>query len=145
MASFSLPVNTSRRRFLAGMLKGVLAIAGAVLIHPLIRFSGYTVKPKPRHIVIHKPLPVGGLITERDFILFMLDSGPLAVSRICTHLGCRVNFRKELNLIECPCHQSQFTPTGIRVAGPAQRNLPTFPVKTLKDDQGMTTGYRVTL
>jgi Rieske Fe-S protein len=56
-----------------------------------------------------------------------------------------VNFRKELGIIECPCHQSRFSPEGTRQAGPARKNLAIFPVRVLKDDQGTITGYEVTL
>lgn len=122
-----------------------LAITSAALFYPLLRFSGYTVKPKPRYIAVHKKILVGSVYTDHDFILFMLNDGPIAVSRRCTHLGCRVNFRQELDVIECPCHQSRFSIMGTRLAGPAKQNLSTFPVKRLEDNNGETTGYIVTI
>ncbi len=135
----------NRRHLLIRVTQGVLAVTALALLRPLFRFTGFTVKRKPRHIVVHKTLPARNVYTEHDFILFILATGPLAVSRICTHLGCRVNYRKELGLIECPCHQSRFTRRGKRVAGPAKRNLPTYPVKIIKDNNGKATGYMVTL
>ncbi len=137
--------DMNRRQLLISVTKGVLAVTALALLRPLFRFAGFTVKRKPRHIAVHKSLPPGGFYTGHDFILFILAKGPLAVSRICTHLGCRVNYRKELGLIECPCHQSRFTREGKRVAGPAKRNLPTYPVKIIKDNKGKVTGYMVTL
>ncbi len=137
--------DISRRHLLIRVIKGVLAVTALALLQPLFRFTGFTVKHKPRHIDVHKVLPPGEFYTGHDFILFMLAKGPLAVSRICTHLGCRVNYRKDLGLIECPCHQSRFTREGKRIAGPAKRNLPTYPVKIIKDNNGKVTGYMVTL
>jgi len=137
--------DSSRRRFLARQLRWLLAGTLAVLATPLLRFAGFTVKPKPRYVTVNKMLPPGSVHTEHDFILFVADTGGRAISRRCTHLGCRVNYRLELGIIECPCHQSQFSPEGTRLAGPAQRNLATFPVRVLKDDQGAISGYEVTL
>ena len=138
------PVNT-RRQFLTNIFKGFLGIAAAALVYPLVRFTSFSVKPKPRYIVIRKNIPVGGSYTEHDFILFLFDQGPVAISRRCTHLGCRVHYRQELQLIECPCHQSRFTLDGVRVAGPAKDNLSTYPVRLLHDDSGKVNGYEVTI
>ncbi|MFZ5798434.1 MAG: hypothetical protein C4563_09605 [Desulfobulbus sp.] len=137
--------DSSRRRFLSRQLKWLLAGTIAVLATPLLRFAGFTVKPKPRHVIVNKPLLPGSVHTDHDFLLIAGETGVLAVSRRCTHLGCRVNFRLELGIIECPCHQSRFSPAGIRQAGPARKDLPTYPVRLLKDDQGKVTGYEVTL
>ncbi len=126
-------------------LRWTFAVTSVILLYPLYRFTNHTVKPQPRHITVNTNLPPGGVHTEHDFILFMLDSGPLAVSRSCTHLGCRVNFRKELDLIECPCHQSRFSVRGTRLSGPAKLDLPTFAVTLLEDEKGEATGYVVTI
>jgi len=137
--------TSSRRVFLSRQLKWLSAAATAALLMPLLRFTGYRVKPKPRYVTVNKLPGPSTPHTDRDFILFVFADGPLAVARRCTHLGCRVNFRRELNIIECPCHQSRFSPRGVRQSGPAQADLPTFPVRVLTDDQGQTTGYEVTL
>lgn len=145
MASQKEQHGTSRRQFLRRTIRGILAVTTAALVFPLLRFTQFKVKPKPRYIVIRKTIPVGGSYTEHDFILFVTDQGPHAVSRRCTHLGCRVLYRKELELIECPCHQSRFTPDGVRIAGPAKDNLAVYQVRILKDDEGITNGYEVTI
>ena len=137
--------DSDRRRLLARQLKWLLAAILAVLATPLLRFAGFTVKPRPRYVTVSKKLAAGSVHTDHDFLLFVSATGARAVSRRCTHLGCRVNFRKELSLIECPCHQSQFNPEGMRLAGPAKKNLASYPVRTLKDDLGRITGYEVTL
>ena len=145
MASIHQSSEKSRREFLYKYLRWALGLTSGALVYPLLRFSGYAVKPKPRHIIINKKIPVGGEYTGNEFILLVREKGPVAVSRKCTHLGCRVNYRQELQVFECPCHQSRFTPAGVRVSGPAKNNLATFPVKCLKDDNGENTGYTVTL
>ncbi|WP_417909781.1 ubiquinol-cytochrome c reductase iron-sulfur subunit [Candidatus Electronema sp. PJ] len=136
-----------RRRFVTGLIRWAAALSGMALIHPLLKFTGYTIKPKPRHVKITAPLPRSGVHAEREFFLFAETdrSKAWAISRTCTHLGCRVNFLEDKQLIECPCHQSRFTPQGKRLAGPAKKNLAVFPVEVQKDASGVVIGYVVTL
>ncbi|MFQ3618888.1 MAG: Rieske (2Fe-2S) protein [Cyanobacteriota bacterium] len=58
------------------------------------------------------------------------DNGDLiAVSRICPHAGCTVEWRTQTALFACPCHNSLFSAAGAVVQGPANRALATYPVK----------------
>ena len=113
------------------------------LLYPLGHFLGYKVPRKPRKVEVHKSLKVTGFIIEHDFIIFDGPQGPWAVSRKCTHLGCRLNYRENEKSLLCPCHQSRFTPEGKRVAGPAERNLPKFAVTALHENEDK--GYQVTM
>lgn len=139
--------RSDRRRVVTSLVRWAAALIGMALIHPLLKFTGFAVKPKPRYVKVAAPLPRSGVHAEREFFLF---AGPdrstaWAVSRTCTHLGCRVNFLEDKQIIECPCHQSRFTPQGERIAGPAKKNLPAFAVSVEKDVTGAVTGYVVTL
>ncbi len=134
-------MQETRRSFALKSLRWL----GAALIYPLLRFAGFTVRPKPKHIRVAVPLPRSGFHAERDFILFVGEAEAWAVSRTCTHLGCRVNFLEDQQIIECPCHQSRFTPQGRRIAGPAKKNLPFYAVETEKDETDRITGYVVTI
>jgi cytochrome b6-f complex iron-sulfur subunit len=42
-----------------------------------------------------------------------------ALNAICTHLGCVVPWSAADNKFICPCHGSQYDPTGDVVRGPA--------------------------
>ena len=141
------PPQPDRRSVLTHLLRWAAGLSGLALLHPLLKFSGFTVRPKPKYIKIAAPLPRSGVHAEREFFLFASAdrSTAWAVSRTCTHLGCRVNFLEDKQLIECPCHQSRFTPQGERLAGPAQRNLPVFSVEVEQDATGKVTGYVVTV
>ncbi|XCN73997.1 MAG: ubiquinol-cytochrome c reductase iron-sulfur subunit [Candidatus Electrothrix aestuarii] len=134
-----------RRSFLRNMLSWTASFIGVGLLYPLFRFAGYAVKPKPRHIKVAAPLPRSGFHAEREFILFARDEQAWAVSRTCTHLGCRVNFLEDKQLIECPCHQSRFTEQGKRLRGPAERDLPVYEVAVQKGRDGDVIGYVVTI
>jgi Rieske Fe-S protein len=54
------------------------------------------------------------------------DQGKLHVrSAVCPHLGCIVQWNRFEKVWDCPCHGSQFDPTGRVLHGPAVDALPT--------------------
>jgi cytochrome b6-f complex iron-sulfur subunit len=139
-------VAVERRTVLRRSLQWLAAGVSAVFLYPLLRFTTHRIPPKPRLIEVPAPLPITGVHTAQDFLLFAHGTeGATAVSRICTHLGCRVNYQQDKQLIECPCHQSRFTPDGRRVSGPAQKDLPLHSVTVKKDADGRIVAYVVTL
>ncbi len=137
--------HDDRRTFLTRWLQWGAAVAAAIFLYPLLRFVGHRIPPKPRLVEVPAPLPLSGVHTGHDFLLFAGTDGPLAVSRVCTHLGCRVNYQQDKQIIECPCHHSRFTMDGTRVAGPAERNLPQYEVTLKEDGEGKVTAYVVHL
>lgn len=57
--------------------------------------------------------------------------GVVGYSAICPHTGCEVvNWSAERQILECPCHNSQYDPkAGARViAGPSPRSLAALPL-----------------
>lgn len=114
--------STRSRRTLLGL--GLLA-----LLYPLLRFVGFRIPAKPRKIEINTATPANGVLTHAEFILFDREGTCWALSRKCTHLGCKINFHEQENLLECPCHQSRFSPEGKVVNGPAKTDLAVYPVE----------------
>ena len=73
--------------------------------------------------------------TSEKILVFHRGGGKLsAVSAICTHMGCDVNYDAEISRIVCPCHGSQFSFDGQNTKGPAKRPLKQYNVQT-KDGQ----------
>ena len=66
-----------------------------------------------------------------DAILFKSkDEKVYAISRICTHEGCSVNFDLAQNKLICPCHGATYeTVEGNVISGPTQRNLKKINIK----------------
>lgn len=60
------------------------------------------------------------------YLLAHPDGGYVALSPICTHLGCTVNI--EGPRLVCPCHGSTYDRAGDVLRGPAERPLARYPV-----------------
>jgi Rieske Fe-S protein len=130
MALSPLPKSlSSKRRFL-------LFLASCATLYPFFTFLGFSIPRKPRIIEITKGLSLGGFHLGPDYILFDNGKQVWALSRKCTHLGCTINFHEKEGILECPCHQSQFSTDGHVLHGPAKKNLPHYKVEKLKDDGG---------
>jgi Rieske Fe-S protein len=62
--------------------------------------------------------PEGKLAVYRD------EAGELhALSPICTHLGCVVEFNAAERTWDCPCHGSRYRTDGTVIQGPARKPL----------------------
>jgi len=109
--------------------------------------------PRLSHIAIFRPMccssrrhrfagspddhPVNSVtfLLDQQVYIVRTKDGFYAVSAICTHLGCITQWKPEDELIECPCHGSKFTRTGVKVAGPAPRPLPHFSITLTLDGE----------
>ena len=71
-----------------------------------------------------------------DAILFKTkDEKVYALSRICTHEGCSVNFDMSQNKLICPCHGAEYeSGEGNVLSGPTQRALKKITVKIEGDN-----------
>jgi cytochrome b6-f complex iron-sulfur subunit len=52
----------------------------------------------------------------------------IALSTICTHLGCSPSWLEADKKFKCPCHGSGFYKNGINFEGPAPRPLERFKI-----------------
>jgi len=53
----------------------------------------------------------------------------IAMSNICTHLGCHIRWISDQNHFFCPCHNGVFDISGNVVSGPPPRPLTRYDVK----------------
>jgi cytochrome b6-f complex iron-sulfur subunit len=59
---------------------------------------------------------------EKTFVV-RLEGGFLAISSVCTHLHCIVNWNELTKRFECPCHGAKFNEQGEVLEGPPPRAL----------------------
>ena len=74
----------------------------------------------------------GWIVEQSELSVYVLtDNGRdfLAMSNICTHLGCRVRWIADQEQFFCPCHNGVFAKDGTVLAGPPPRPLDRYEVK----------------
>jgi cytochrome b6-f complex iron-sulfur subunit len=104
--------------------------AGAIVWFSLPRFRagefGGVFNLDPATLPPVGSAPVGR--PEGKFWLSNTKNGLLALSMVCTHLGCLFKWVDANNRFECPCHGSKFQADGTKIKGqgPAPRNLDRF-------------------
>ena len=62
---------------------------------------------------------------------YVAQEGVRALYKVCVHLGCLYKWVPTNNRFECPCHGSKYLVNGVRIDGPARRNLDVFVVQAV--------------
>ena len=74
----------------------------------------------------------GWIEDEKEVALYVVTENGrdyLAMSNICTHLGCRARWIPDQEQFFCPCHNGVFDKHGYVVSGPPPRPLDMFESK----------------
>jgi cytochrome b6-f complex iron-sulfur subunit len=135
-------MRETRRSFLGGVLGATLAtgftgIVGAALAY--LFPSGETVFSQSRvRVGRSEDLPVGAgrmaLVDDEPVWIVNLASGPAALSALCTHRGCIVQWEEKRRVFRCPCHEGHFDERGNVVSGLPRRPLVHFDVAEVGGD-----------
>ncbi|MFW5799994.1 MAG: ubiquinol-cytochrome c reductase iron-sulfur subunit [Spirochaetota bacterium] len=64
-----------------------------------------------------------------NLIVTRIDGKVYALSNICTHAGCDIEYNKGLSHFKCPCHYSEFQLDGSYIKGQAGRGLDRYKIK----------------
>jgi len=143
----------NRRDFLKGVIKFFFLVFSIVSI-----FFGITIlkplNPKRKEYkffeIPEDKVPKEGvkkvdikIDEERYFKIFLvkIDNYLLALSPVCTHLGCFVNFDRISGEFICPCHGGRYNIEGKVIKGPPKEELERLPVKI--DKEKVLVGLRV--
>ena len=139
--------GTSRRRFLDYLL-GTSAIAtlGAI-VYPIFKFMSppQVIESTESSVVAAKlsevPVNSGKIFKfgNKPGILVRTSAGDLkALSAVCTHLECIVQYRPDTKQIWCACHNGQYNLSGKNIGGPPPRPLEEYKVNTRGDEVVVT-------
>lgn len=124
----------SRREFLNLGVNSLLGLSAALGLGGLIRFLSYEMDPTPPSEYDLGPLsdfPVGSRIPLLHIPAVVIHEETdkwLAMSLICTHLGCTVEEKE--GKYECPCHGSRYDEKGVVRRGPSNTPLKKLRVET---------------
>ena len=78
----------------------------------------------------------GWIVNEEELSVYILTEDGrnyIAMSNVCTHLGCRIRWIETQGQYVCPCHNGVFDKSGNVVSGPPPRSLDTFETKVEND------------
>lgn len=135
-------LTLTRREWLGKVLTGlVLAGFGGLLLDVWMSARRFSSAHWQRLVSLEN-LPGDGTypFPERKVALIIREGRMAAISLECTHLGCLVNTVGEGFF--CPCHGSEFGPSGEVYSGPAPRPLPWYPVRVQNDKVWFHSGQK---
>ena len=143
--------DLSRRSFLAlatwaigGLISAALGVpAIAYIIGPALKLNnvqqwiqlGSTAKVELGTPTLFKAKierQTGWIVNEEEVSAYALTENGrdfVALSNICTHLGCRVRWVADQERFFCPCHNGVYDKNGNVVSGPPPRPLDHYEVK----------------
>ncbi len=132
---------TDRRGFLKILFGALSLTALACFVYPLARFLSPSAGGKAGGTVTipQKDIPLGGakdlVLNELPIIVINRPQGGfIALSRVCTHLGCLVEYQPAKADLLCPCHAGRFDLEGHVLSGPPPAPLSKLPVKVVGEN-----------
>jgi Rieske Fe-S protein len=139
-----------RRRFLSGAITAIQGVIGATLAFVLggavmspafgTRRSNWWPAAPLEDLPDNEPTPVAIRVTREDGysqvierqVVFLVKTGATSVTALsstCTHLGCRVSWNADEQVLKCPCHGGVFDRSGAVKAGPPPQPLARLPAR----------------
>ena len=126
--------DKGRRKFLGICLAAIAASVAGAVAWPIFRYLGPRSESKSASKVV---IPAADVAEgQAKFFEYMGASAVLirktggelvALSAVCTHLGCIVQWEKEKQGFICPCHGGHYTADGTVISGPPPKPLPRIP------------------
>ena len=128
----------SRRHFIRRLGRWCLMLPGGMVLTGLVQGVGTrkalasSNKTRETRISLteypdlQRPGGYAGVKVNKEPVMIFRDGDETfrAVSRVCTHRGCTVDWSPDKKTFVCPCHGSLYDGTGAVSRGPARRNLP---------------------
>jgi cytochrome b6-f complex iron-sulfur subunit len=137
--------SPTRRGFMAAAVAAGVCYGGA-LAYPVYRYLASPAEMAADEAAVTEvTLKDAQKLAAGSALMFKFGSSPamlihnadltwVALSAVCTHLGCTVKFEPEQNRIHCACHGGVYDPhTGKNVSGPPPRPLTAYKVNLLAD------------
>jgi Rieske Fe-S protein len=137
---------SGRRRFLSRVVTAIqtaiggtlgVILGGAIVSPGLVRREeNWLPAANLSNLPDNEPIPVVLRVTREDGYSQVVDRKTVflvknndtvtAIDSTCTHLGCRVSWDAEAQVIKCPCHGGVYDRSGKVVSGPPPAPLANF-------------------
>jgi len=134
------PPSSGRRNLLLVLLAGIGAALAALAGWPLLRFLSPTSGASAASTVSipRDKIKVGGAhffdYQGHPAVLLQPKAGEfVALTAVCTHLGCIVKWIDAKQELQCPCHGGRFSTEGAVLGGPPPSPLKSYPVAITGD------------
>jgi len=137
-----LPVLMGRRTFLDYCIGGGITAWAVLTVYTALAFLWPTKgsigeEGSEGTTIALSEVPVGNATKisykGKPTIIIHTQEGVFALSAICPHLGCLVNWHSGENQIVCPCHAAKFDLRGNVLGGPAPGPLESYRVEIIND------------
>ncbi len=132
----------SRRSFLTMVVGAGGALWAAVAAYPLYRYYiapevevDNTIEVDAGDPAQYAPGSISRIAFGKKPVFLLAEGGGvfMAVSAICTHLGCVISPNDDNSGFMCPCHGGKYTRDGTNVGGPPPRPLDTYHTEVRED------------
>ena len=143
MDSQSAAPPLARRRFVELILGTGLIASAASFLYPVLK---YLIPPKLPDFGNEAVLAARvSEMKQNQGKIFRFGSKPgllivsaageyYAMSAVCTHLGCTVQYRSDISQVWCPCHNGMYDIHGRNISGPPPRPLEALDVQVRGDE-----------
>lgn len=123
------------RRQLLGKMAGLMgAVCVLEFMYPLLKLVTPIQRGEAEPVMVPlEDVPVGSakqiIYDGSPSIVLNHKEGIIALSLVCTHLGCIVKWDEQQQNFQCPCHEGFFDKTGKVISGPPPAPLEQLTVK----------------
>jgi cytochrome b6-f complex iron-sulfur subunit len=137
-------VDLERRGALSWLVRGFLALwvpAAAGVATSFLKAPSSEGRPGERQL---KAGPLSSLAmgdarlvrhgVEPVFVVRVSEAQVVAVSAICTHMRCVLQWSRESGTFRCPCHDGSFDKAGNVLSGPPKKPLRQFQTEVRADE-----------
>jgi len=135
--------ESARRRFMQFLLGGGLLASAASFLYPIARYlvppaavdlgGDSVVAAKVGELKVNSG-KIFRFGSRPGLLVLTADGEYRAMSAVCTHLNCTVQYRSDVREVWCACHNGFYDLNGRNVAGPPPRPLDSYVVHINGDD-----------
>lgn len=125
---------SNRRAFLGYCLGGIATVLSAAIAWPVFRYLSPMANSGPATKITfsEKDIPEGDVkffeyAGASAVVVRKRGGGLVALSAVCTHLGCIVQWEKDKQGFLCPCHAGHYSAEGGVIGGPPPKPLAPIP------------------